>query len=321
MMKKLENLRWVPSWVSHLGCLKGCLDFLGLDISMSWLFGGTGHAFVLNIGQDACPSGPTAWKTTRLSELGQNLGYQAHCLFGTKYDHNLEDLQQRAWDFIREAIDQGIPCYGWELAIPEFYVIFGYDEVGYYYSGTEADDGAGPKPWQDLGDTGIGIVEVYKVEPGNAAGIRTIVREALSFAVEHAQGPTDYKFPDYEAGPAGYDLWIKGVEAGTAIRMGMAYNAAVWATCRKHASAFLQEAKMRLADGDARPFDQAIALYSDVAGRLDEVSQLYPFSENVSQNPVAVDRRSEKAVHLLQQAKDAETRGLDLLSSLVRSML
>jgi len=27
-MKKLENLRWVPSWVTHLGCLKGCLEVM-----------------------------------------------------------------------------------------------------------------------------------------------------------------------------------------------------------------------------------------------------------------------------------------------------
>jgi hypothetical protein len=41
-MKQLRNLRWAPRWVSHLGCVKGCLDYLGLDISDAWLFGGTG---------------------------------------------------------------------------------------------------------------------------------------------------------------------------------------------------------------------------------------------------------------------------------------
>lgn len=32
-MKKLDNLKWVPRWVSHLGCIKGCLDYLGLDVT------------------------------------------------------------------------------------------------------------------------------------------------------------------------------------------------------------------------------------------------------------------------------------------------
>ena len=30
MEKRFENLRWVPRWVSHMGCVKGCLGFLGL---------------------------------------------------------------------------------------------------------------------------------------------------------------------------------------------------------------------------------------------------------------------------------------------------
>jgi len=49
MEKKLENLRWRPRWISHLGCIKGCLEYLGVDVSDAWLFGATGHAFVINL--------------------------------------------------------------------------------------------------------------------------------------------------------------------------------------------------------------------------------------------------------------------------------
>ena len=48
-MKKLENCQWKPRWVSHLGCIKGCLDYLGIDLSDAWLYGATGHS------QQACP--------------------------------------------------------------------------------------------------------------------------------------------------------------------------------------------------------------------------------------------------------------------------
>lgn len=45
-MTLLEDIRY-PSGhsVLHIACLKGCLDYLG----DSWLCGGTGHAFVINI--------------------------------------------------------------------------------------------------------------------------------------------------------------------------------------------------------------------------------------------------------------------------------
>lgn len=46
MPKLLENLRWQRMWTSHLGAIKGWLDFTGRNISEPWLFGeGTGHFF------------------------------------------------------------------------------------------------------------------------------------------------------------------------------------------------------------------------------------------------------------------------------------
>jgi len=80
MRKELEGLRWTPKWVSHLGCVKGCLDFLGVPASDAWLFGATGHAFVLNIHEAVCPSGPTAWNAEVVRRLGRNVGYETYGL-------------------------------------------------------------------------------------------------------------------------------------------------------------------------------------------------------------------------------------------------
>jgi hypothetical protein len=87
MVKVLANLKWSPKWVSHLGCVKGCLDYLGIEMTDAWLYGGTGHAFVINISADSCPSGPTAWMTVMLFEGGRNLGYEFGMVMGWKgYD-------------------------------------------------------------------------------------------------------------------------------------------------------------------------------------------------------------------------------------------
>jgi hypothetical protein len=51
MEKKLANLNWQPRWNSYLGCVKGCLDYLNLDVSDAWLYGATGKAFSLNLPQ------------------------------------------------------------------------------------------------------------------------------------------------------------------------------------------------------------------------------------------------------------------------------
>jgi len=130
-------------WVTHLGCIKGCLEYLGVKISSEWLYGGTGHAFILNISKDLCPSGPTAWNTEILFKLGKNLGYRINGVTSYKKDKDFREKQEKAYELVKDSINKGYPCYGWELDIPKYYVIYGYDDEGYLYTGVKK----GHKKW------------------------------------------------------------------------------------------------------------------------------------------------------------------------------
>ncbi|MDY7041297.1 MAG: hypothetical protein SVX38_10590 [Chloroflexota bacterium] len=315
-MKKLENLRWVPRWVSHLGCIKGCLDYLGLDVSDAWLFGATGHAFVLNVHEVVCPSGPTAWNTEMLPKLGQNVGYEIGGVFATKSAADFAEKQKLAWERVRSAIDQGLPCCGWELDIPEYYVVYGYDDSGYYFSGPGCDGGKGPKPWQELGNSGIGVIEMYSVKPGEMADDAQTVKEALAFALEHATSPAKWIFPEYKAGLAGYDNWIRALEGGTADGFGMAYNAAVWCECRSYAVSFLQEAKERLGGQVAALFDEALERYQVVHENLQTVAEAFPF-HGMEPGHIKDRARIRTALDALRTARHAEAGGLEALQRIV----
>ncbi|MEW6716870.1 MAG: hypothetical protein AB1345_05125 [Chloroflexota bacterium] len=316
-MKKLENLTWSPKWVSHLGCIKGCLDYLKLNITDAWLYGATGHAFIINMSEVVCPSSPTAWKTMKLFELGKNIGYHIEGVFGFKSDQDFAGVQKQAWEHARQAIDQGFPCYGWELEVPEYYVVLGYDHVGYYYSGPMCGDGKGPKPWQELGGTDIGVIELYSVKPGKAADEVSTVRQAFEFALEHAQSPDKWILPRYKAGLEGFDYWINSLQKGTAHGMGMAYNAAVWEECRRYGVAFLKEAKARLKGATSTLFDEAIEHYETVTRHLKGGCQLYPFEEYRSKESIDLDDKSQKAVDMLKKAREAEALGLRTLEKIV----
>ncbi len=329
-MKALENCRWVPRWVSHMGCLKGCLNFLGIDISDPWLYGGTGHAFVINLHEEVCPSGPTAWDCGKLFELGSNLGYRVGGVFGRKDQDDLTQLQIRAFKHVQQAIDQGYPCYGWELEIPEFYVVYGYErstgdsetshdiQGGYYYAGPGCEEGKGPKAWQELGDTGIGVLEVYSVAPGEIADDATTVKAALSFALEHAATP---KESIYASGLKGYDNWTAALRKGRAGDMGMRYNTAVWLECRLNAAGFVEEAKARLPGRADAAFDDARSAYQAVAENLSHVAALYPWSsEAVAEDLLPVGETSEAAVAALEAAKEAEACGLQALEEIARAL-
>ena len=317
-MKKFDSLRWEPRWVTHLGCIKGCLNHLNRPVSDAWLYGVTGHAFVLNICGDLCPSGPTDWNTRMFRQLGINVGYVLEGVSGWKGNQDLAQLQESAWEHVKNALEQDLPCYGWELDIPEFFVIYGYDDSGYYISGPGCDDGKGPVPWQRLGTSEIGMVEVSSLRLTQPSDDRNAVRDALSYALEHGLKPDKYTDPRCFGGLQGYDAWIRSVEKGLAAAFGHAFNTAVWAECRKFAVAFLREAQERLDDASLNPlFDKATALFETVSQNLDSVKQTYPFDPELNMDPILLTERSQSAALALKRAKDAEAAGLEIISDIV----
>ena len=104
---------------------------------------------------------------------------------------------------------------------------------------------------------------MYSVKPREAAAHTTVVREALSFALEHAESPEKWIFPNYRAGLAGYGALIQAVEKGSAIRMGLAYNAAVWEECRRLGVDFLKEARATQEVAQSR-YERGLADYLSV---------------------------------------------------------
>lgn len=319
MGKMIENLKWKPRWVSHLGCIKGCLDYLNLDVTDAWLYGATGHAFVLNIHEVICPSGPTAWHTAMLFELGGNIGYTIDGVLGDKRKDDFAQKQKLAWERTKQAIDQGLPCYGWELDIPEFYVVYGYDDSGYFFSGPGCDAGKDPKAWDELGNTEIGVIEMYVVRPGQAADDTVTVKQALAFALEHAKSPAKWIFPKYKAGPAGYDNWIHALETETADGLGMAFNAAVWSECRGYAVGFLREARERIGGETGPLFEEATSHYEVVAENLRRVADTFPFHGRKPEH-IEDETRRDTALECLKAARAAEESGLGALARIVGAL-
>ncbi|TFG27853.1 ArsR family transcriptional regulator [Candidatus Thorarchaeota archaeon] len=316
----LSKLNWKSRWVSHLGAIEGSLKFLKHKISTAWIYGGTGHAFIINIARDLCPSGPTAWRTFMIFELSENLGYRIDGIFATKTDPEFSRLQEKGWNHAKKCLDEGIPCYGWELEAPEFYVINGYDDVGYHYAGPGCEDGKGTKPWKDLGNSGIGILEVYSVHPADTADPVKAMKEAFQKAVHHASNPKDIIYPNYRAGLEGYDWWISAIEDGSALSMGHSYNAGVWAECRKFAVQFLKEGKKHVTGDVKILLDKARYQYEIVAANLESIAKDYPFAPRLDNRPLGIDERTKRTYDSLIEARNAEREGLGILKDIVEKL-
>jgi hypothetical protein len=311
-----------------MGCIKGCLDYLGIDVSFPWLYGGTGHAFVLNMNDTTFVDAALAWDTQSLFAQAPNLGFKRS---GVAYDPGRGDkdkpdlfvkAQREAWDFVRAAIDRGIPCYGWELShIPMYYVINGYDEgdnnseAGYYYL---AAISGGPCPWDKIGTFDVRVVAVHSIEPCDPAPDQVTVKNALEYVLSRVERPDGWSHGDrYRTGLAGYEMWAQALESGTAILDGHTYLNQVWLECREMAVGFLKEAKRRLPDRYAAAFDDAIAHYATVTDRLGSLAKTHPERERADWTSLLI---SPAAANLVREAGAAENRGVACLKQIVAAL-
>jgi hypothetical protein len=266
---------------------------------------------------------PTAWDYGRIHALAANLGYRVEEVrtpLGTvSTPEELAEKRKEAWDFVRGYLDRGLPCYGWELSgIPAYYAINGYDEIGYYFSGSDTD---GPCPWEKLADYCVRQIQVFSIQPCPPAPDEKVVKDALSEAVECGRRPDAWSIaPKFRTGLAGYDLWAESLEAGKANRDGQTYNNQTWLECRENAVEFLKEARQRLPGRLESRFDVAIAHYTVVRDALAELLEMFPYrGEETDFSPDLYQPPCPEGANLVRRAAAAERLGIPCLEGIASS--
>jgi hypothetical protein len=324
-MKELVGLRIRQRYVERLGCIKGCLEYLGSQVSFPWLYGGTGHAFIISLDPGIDVSSPDSWDHRPQYVLGRNLGYVIDGLSVWKPAAGaaFPAKQREAWDFVRANIDQGVPCFGFELKAPYggYWIIYGYEDgegesAGYYYSGWEE---GGPLPWQKLGDQSTPLLEVRSVQRCEAASDVQTVREGLGYALQHAHNPPQWIDTQASAGLAGWQYWARALESGQAKRDHHTYNLGLWLECRQMGVAFLEEAKVRLPGRCDDQFDEAVGWYELVCKKLQALRVLHPERDEPDWGPDSTFISAE-AANLVRQAADADAAGLAALWEIVAAL-
>jgi len=309
-----------PKWsITELGCMKAGVDYLGRDVPKAWLYGGTAHAFFINIHEDVDLEAVTAWDRKFVRELTPNLGFLIDGFIAKKQSMEEGDFRSRqheAWRFVRRSILLKQPCYGWELKAPygDYWLITGFDDVGYYYDGWET---GGPTPWQKLGDQFIPVLQVYNVKLCEPAADEVVVREALAAALEHSRPNWDpTAAADAHFGPEAFDAWAHALESGAALHNHHAYNALAWHECREMAVEFLREAKRRLPGRCDAAFDEALAHYAVVRDKLAALKELTPIDPKLGWNEEP-KLQNTKAAALVREAGVAERKGLAALADIL----
>lgn len=294
-------------------------------ISLVDVMGMTGLAFRLNIdANDVNVAAPTGWNWgTVLYEGLLRLGVKSSCLGAPNHTSPHPEELVEAISFIQDSIDKGIPVVGWDLFCGEFGLIYGYDDDRRVLLCRDVRD-TGELPYEQLGRNDCTELFVLRIDETFTVDPRSSLSGTLQAVVDHTrQQRPEAESPYFHHGLGAYDAWIEVFRLKHVEPFGNAYSTMVAAGAREFAARFLLEQAGRW-EGDTPVDTQLRSLMTDasnqyilVADALSDLQRMYPFPQGG--NPNDADH-SEQSMKLLQNAKAAEARGIQLIEKMLTLM-
>ncbi|KIL38029.1 hypothetical protein SD70_29130 [Gordoniibacillus kamchatkensis] len=312
---------WKRCKTSFAGAVYAVLPYSGRDCqySLSDVMGLTAQAFRLTVEEENIDAtGPTMyfWESKFHDGL-INLGLESEHA-GDGGAPPTPFMLNKGVSHIRRSIGKGMPVVAWDLAAPEFGIIYGYDDPEQLLY---AEDARGKKqiPYDGLGRGMSGGLFVMSVTGEKRIDEWEAVRGALDMAIRHAYG--ELTFVGYVCGLEAYDCWKEAFLKHRVDPIGNAYTLDIVADARAYAADFLNGLAIKLEDagrGDSAFLAaDAARHYGEAAVALKELSLLFPFPSGGAPNE---PETAETAVELIGRAQSAEGAGVRLLERLSRSI-
>jgi hypothetical protein len=318
-VKRLENVELTPNWTSLIAALHGVLHATGDASSMTHVMGVTGHAFRIALtereGVIAAEPPAAAVDFPRMLPLYRNAGRRFELIEADPASRDFARRRQDALKRVRRTIDRGRPAIAYDLHVPEFGIIFGYDDrahtlyVRSLMSGQYGDLLAESR-WPVPERAGRLIVllagERERVDPARA------LRDALRFAVEYAEHGDPGDPSGAHHGLAAFRRWREAFDQGHDIDPGgHALAIQIVQNARRDAARFLRDAVVT-APAAEQALVAAASAYDRVALALSRMATFFPYP---SGGDVSGQGARIVAVAALQEAEEHEQAAVRLLAS------
>ncbi len=286
---------------SMMSSIYGAVHTWDETITVTDLFGYSGHAFILNIERAMCASGPTGWDWGAiLFPLRQLYSLKRLCANCDMRD--VDEARELIWERAQVSIDTGRPVVLWDALLPEFYLAYGYDdETGTFnIQGPAAERVARQVSYMQLGQHTGQVWAIFpspREEADRNAARDLALRGAVSWHRWENERDAQWVF-----GGEAWDVWIEAMrEEELAVEpAAAALNHHVYAECRRHAAEFLK--------GQGEQFAAAAACYDTVASNLEAIVKGWPMN-----SPLPTHQERISYAELLMIARDAEDAGVAAL--------
>jgi len=154
----------------------------------------SGFAFRMWVSADLCVSATSIWQFDMQKPWVENGGLT--CDYVGRYwgqDDIEEERRLQAIDNIKKSIDNGIPAISWDIGVPEWGLIIGYDDESQMFTTLAINtDPTSPEygqmPYSQLGKREIPILSVLTVTGKSNKSKESILVDTKKLAVNHLKG-------------------------------------------------------------------------------------------------------------------------------------
>lgn len=159
----------------------------------------SGFGFRMWVSADLCPSATSIWDFEGQKPWVENGGLL--CDYVGRYwgqEHIEKEKQLEAINIIKSSIDRGIPAISWDIGVPEWGLITGYDDAMqmFYTLPINADkaDPTSPEynyvqmPYDVLGKRELPILSVLTIKGTSDKAKEDILQDTMKLAVNHLKG-------------------------------------------------------------------------------------------------------------------------------------
>ena len=232
----------VPKYHATLmGVLREVAAHFHSNFSRAMLYGGSGHAFMVNVHPTLSANSIYAWNHAPFFRALAGLGIQMidHGAFSRDTSLGTRSALEQ---LLADELDTMQPC---ALVTGEYQLISGYDSTGLVLSQPWTSHG-GPRPrhlsfgaWSELSPEVQARFFTFRKVVGK--DLRGLIIESLQYARSLYYESGRHSFAPCVAGAEAYPLWARALQGPADTGHGNWWNATVWAECRTMASEYFAE--------------------------------------------------------------------------------
>lgn len=149
----------------------------------------SGFAFRTWVAPDLCPSATSIWSFDEQKNWVESGGLTCDYIDRLWGQESIEEERRlAAIDVIKKSIDNGIPAVSWDIGIPEWGLITGYDDEKQKLTTLSVTGEEGEMDYLSLGKREIPILNVLTVTGTNNKSQDDIISDTLKLAKAHLKG-------------------------------------------------------------------------------------------------------------------------------------